>query len=87
MIELVDKCPICGGNAGRIPPGGHYLCQARRRLSLPTPSLGTRCERCRGSGNLKRPMPAGVYLPINPSPKALRLWYPDCPDCGGKGSK
>jgi hypothetical protein len=80
------KCAICGGTAGRvIPAEGHHLCQARRRRNLPTPSLGIRCEACGGSGHLKRELPAGILLPVNPSAEEIRRWFPECEACQGRG--
>jgi len=85
MTETFPRCPICGGNAGQVPPGGHYLCQARKRLGQPTPSLGERCPDCKGSGTPRRAMPAGVALPMLPTGNEIRRWFPKCPTCEGKG--
>lgn len=82
------RCLICGGNAGRFPPEGHHLCQALKRLGQPTPNLGEQCGDCGGSGttrNFGPTLPAGVALPMLPTSEEIRLWYPPCPSCKGKG--
>lgn len=83
-MVTIDRCPICGGNAGRIPEGGHYLCQARKRHGQPTPSLGERCTLCGGSGMQRRNL-TGAILPMIPSGESIRRWFPPCEACHGKG--
>jgi hypothetical protein len=80
-----ERCPLCGGNSGTIPEAGHHLCQALHARGLPTPSLGERCECCNGTGNERRSLPRGILLPLNPTPKQIRLWFPACKACDGKG--
>ncbi len=83
----IERCPLCGGNAGRfIPEGGHELCKALAARGLPTPSLGEKCQACGGSGNQRRDMPRGVLLPMMPSGREIRLWFPACETCKGTGA-
>lgn len=50
QATAVTTCGHCGGDAGRLNENGvHSLCAARARRGLPTPSLGTTCERCSGT--------------------------------------
>jgi hypothetical protein len=85
--QYVDRCPICGGSAGRvIPAEGHHLCQALKRLGMSTPSLGENCGACGGSGVKRRQLPAGILLPTLPTGHEIKLWFPPCEACGGKGS-
>ena len=82
--KIIDRCPICGGNAGRIPEGGHYLCQERAKRGLPTPNLGERCTHCRGTGRISR-VPLHAILPMLPSGREIEMWFPPCPACAGTG--
>jgi hypothetical protein len=83
---FVERCPICGGTAGnQIPAEGHYLCQELVKLGLPTPSLGYKCPDCKGSGREIRDI-SGVLLPLNPTGRALELWFPKCQKCNGTGT-
>jgi len=79
-------CPICGGSAGRFPPEGHHLCQARRDRGLLTPSLGNRCRGCDGTGfSQAAKLREGIYLPLNPTAAELAARFPKCLRCGGTG--
>src|ERR1044071_6514801 len=84
-------CRLCGGNAGTLVAGTHNLCAARHRAGLPTPSLGTACAACYGTGITRRPgaPAAGPMLDFRMGPaaiaRALTALYPACPVCHGKG--
>ena len=82
-------CELCGGNAGQLnAQGQHNLCTARKEQGLPTPSLGTRCEDCGGSG-VKPKTQAGPMLSLDLGPakiaQAIHAWAPKCPTCKGAG--
>ena len=78
-------CNLCGGNAGGLIDGAHALCRERAKHGLPTPSLGTRCSTCNGSGTLGR---GGVMLSFDLGPAAIArsiaAQFPPCPTCEGK---
>lgn len=80
------RCSLCGGNAGTLINGSHALCAVRAEHGAPTPSLGTRCERCNGSGTTGR---GGVMLSFDLGPAAIersiKAQFPPCQHCGGKG--
>ena len=79
----MNACRLCGGNAGSLNESGvHYLCAALAAQGLPTPSLGSRCARCNGTGTTART----VAPVIDPSPAALAALFPPCPECNGLGS-
>ena len=84
---MSNTCTICGGNAGRLAPEGyHYFCAALQARGLPTPSLGTRCENCNGSGTCGK---GGALLSFDLGPAAIArsiaAQFPPCPACAGKG--
>jgi len=81
----MNRCPVCGGNAGQFPPEGHYLCQELKKRNLPTPNLGERCPDCKGSKVKIHNIPVTVLLPIDPSGDEINHWFPPCSRCGGKG--
>ena len=86
---MSDKaCSICGGTAGQLPPSGaHHLCEARKKLGVPTPSLGDKCPTCGGAGHTtKVKTGVGVALPADLSQKEMDRLFPKCETCGGTGA-
>ena len=87
-MNTTERCPICGGDAGRFPPEGHYLCQEMVKLGLPAPPPIKRCVRCNGTGHVGTAK-AGPMLFLDLGPAAIRrsieAVYPVCPECNGKG--
>ena len=86
--EAVERCQLCGGNAGRLIDGAHALCAAKAARGLPTPSLGDACVACNGVGRVPR-TPAGpvVFCAAGPAAftRAFDAWAPRCEACGGTG--
>ena len=81
-------CNICGGWARRLPThGAHEMCLARRRLGLPTPSLGDQGPDCGGRGSSGT---GGVMLDLCLGPasiaRAIVAQFPPCGLCGGTGA-
>ncbi len=81
------KCVICGGTAGVIPEEGHYLCQERKKLGLPTPNLGCRCPDCNGAGTTGKGGGVMLFTDIGPAAikRSIDAQFPPCEQCGGKG--
>jgi hypothetical protein len=63
--------------------GVHNLCDARRELGNPTPSLGRPCKPCGGQGNTST-LKSGQAL-YDPSGAALDAAFPMCRACDGTG--
>lgn len=87
---MIDKCKLCGGNAGRLNgEGEHNFCRARKNSGMDTPSLGDKCEECRGQGRVPKSKNGPMMFfdsPYNIT-KAIEAWAPKCEKCGGTGTK
>lgn len=83
----MDRCSLCGGNAGQLNTDGvHNMCAARKAYGLATPNLGERCSTCKGSGTLGC---GGVMLSFDEGPtriaRSIAAQFPPCSTCKGKG--
>lgn len=82
----MNGCAICGGTAGSFNPAthAHYLCEARKTIGAPTPSLGNRCPSCNGTG-IRAGFKGGVMLSLEEGParikRSIEAQFPPCPDC------
>ena len=76
-------CQLCGSDMGTFNVNGnHNLCQALASHDMPTPSLGTRCPTCDGTGT--KPF---ANASIGMTQQQLTAWEAaiTCKDCNGSG--
>jgi len=76
-------CNLCGSDLGWINGNGnHTLCEALASHDMPTPSLGTRCPTCDGTGTKDF-----ANAPLRMTPRQLTAWEATitCQDCTGSG--
>ena len=74
---------LCGSDLGTFNDhGNHYLCEALASHDMPTPSLGTRCPTCDGTGTKDF-----ANAPLRMTPPQLTVWEATitCQDCNGSG--